>query len=122
MPDKRSELSHHRRPLDRRTALRWSVDLIVKFREHKSCILPVKLLDVSITGCRLETGFKLKSKEDAIIVIPGFEPLVARIVWNRDKQTGLRFVVPLHRAIAEHIYRLGNSDVVAESKRVKSLS
>ena len=122
MPDKRSELAHHRRPLDRRTALRWSVDLVVKFREHKSCTLPVKLIDVSVTGCRLQTGFRLKSKEDAMIVLPGFEPLVARIVWNHDGQTGLRFVVPLHRAVVEHIYRLGNSAALAEAQRVKTLS
>ena len=84
-------------------AWRWPVDLPAKVQEHRSCAFDVRIVDLSLTGCRLWAGFRLKPGRAAKIAVEGFAPFDATIMWSENWYAALRFRHPLHSAVLHHL-------------------
>lgn len=81
---------------------RWPVDLPATVQEHRSCAFDIRVLDISLSGCRLWAGFRLKPGRRARLKIDGFAPFDATIIWSEDWYAALRFDHPLHLAVLRH--------------------
>ena len=87
--------------------LRWPVNLRATLREQGVCDLPVKIVDISLTGCCVSTGFRTKVGAPARLAIADFTPFRATIVWSDQSRAALQFEHPLHLAVVRHIISLG---------------
>lgn len=86
-----------------RQARRLDVRLTGSLREQGSSKFEVNVLDMSVTGCRLETSFLLNPGTKVWITIPGLSALEAEITWRRNYCYGCRFTNLLHAAVLDHI-------------------
>ncbi len=57
------------------------------------------LKDVSLYGCRLESGVEHPADEAIWLRLNGSMPIAARVVWSRDGTIGCRFDSPIERAL-----------------------
>lgn len=94
-------------PRDRRSAARLPLIVEVGVKETRFCVQRAALIDISASGCRLHTGFPYKIGQDTAVIIPGFRPFPAQIVWSGEGDIGLRFAKSLHPSVVAHI--LGKS-------------
>jgi hypothetical protein len=90
-------------PRDRRMASRLQVSLEVGVKETPLCIQRVTLVDISTIGCRLHTGFALKPNLRTAVIVNGFEPMRATVVWYRSGDAGLHFVKRLHPSVVSYL-------------------
>ncbi len=88
---------------DVRSAQRLDIRLKASLRETGTGKFSVDVLDMSVTGCRLETSFTLKVGARVWITIPGLAPLEAIVAWKEMYRYGCRFASPLHTAVLDHI-------------------
>lgn len=86
--------------------IRWPADVAAEVREPRSCPLPVRIVELSISGCRVWAGFRLRTGGPAIVQVAGLAALAGRIVWARDWQASIAFDAPLHPAVVRHIVGL----------------
>jgi PilZ domain len=89
---------------DVRSAQRLDVRLKASLRETGAGKFPVDVLDMSVTGCRLQTSFTLLPDSRVWITIPGLAPLEAIVAWKDQYRYGCRFAAPLHTAVLDHIF------------------
>lgn len=82
---------------------RWPVDLPATLAEHRGCAFDVRIIDLSLTGCRLWAGFRLTPGRPARITVEAFAPFDATIVWSENWYAALRFRHPLHPAVLRHL-------------------
>jgi hypothetical protein len=83
---------------DQRKAPRRIVNLAAALREEGATISAVKVLDISLGGCRLETEADLEVGGQVWLKLPGLETKRSRIVWTQGRHGGCEFDVPLHPA------------------------
>jgi PilZ domain len=86
-----------------RNAQRLDVRLKASLRETGSGKFSVDVLDMSVTGCRLETSFTLAIGSRVWITIPGLAPVEAIVAWKEQYRYGCRFASALHMAVLDHI-------------------
>ncbi len=65
----------------------------------------VQVLDISVSGARIQTLSPLRAGSVVWIRLPQLEPLQARVVWTRNFESGCEFVRALHPAVFESIAR-----------------
>lgn len=65
----------------------------------------VQVLDISISGARIQSLSPLRTDSVVWIRLPNLEPLQARVVWTRNFESGCEFVRPLHPAVFETLAR-----------------
>lgn len=82
---------------------RWPVELAATVQEHRGCAFEIRVLDISLSGCRLWAGFRLKPGRRAKLTIDGFAPLDATIIWSENWFAALRFDHFLHPSVLRHI-------------------
>ena len=82
-----------------RQARRLDVRLTGSLRERGNSKFEIDVLDMSVTGCRLETSFLLNPGTKVWITIPGLSALEAEITWRRNYCYGCRFTNLLHAAV-----------------------
>lgn len=92
-------------PIDS-SALRHAVCVMAELREPMSCFLPVRVVDISTTGCRAWTGFRLAEGRPVRLKLPGLPPLRAVTVWSEGAYAGFRLDAALHPAIPYHLAAL----------------
>ncbi len=85
------------------TPWRWPVDLAATVQEHRSCAFDIRVLDISVSGCRIWAGFRLKPGGRAKLTIEGFAPFEATVVWSENWFAALRFAHPLHLSVLRHL-------------------
>lgn len=89
---------------EHRRTLRLDVHFAANLREPGSSIkFDVEVIDLSMTGLRLETSFTLKPGQKVFLTIPGVNTLEAVIAWGRGYIYGAQFERPLHGAVFDHI-------------------
>lgn len=88
-------------------ALRWPVALPAMLREQGVCALPVEIIDVSVTGCRLSTGYRTRIGAWARLSVGPFAPFKARIVWSDQFHATLHFDEPIHQSVLRHLVVMG---------------
>ncbi len=87
--------------------LRWPVELDAMLREQGVCTLPVKIVDISMTGCRIATGYRTRVGAWARLSIDGFVSFKATIVASDLHHAKLQFDQPLYPSVMRHIVALG---------------
>ncbi|WP_448659834.1 PilZ domain-containing protein [Sphingomonas sp. CJ99] len=89
--------------IDGRRHKRRSVVMSAAMRTTAHGRFAAVLQDLSISGCRLVTSKSMQIGERVFVRLPGFQPFVGEVRWIGDKEAGIRFDVPLHPAVVEHI-------------------
>lgn len=83
--------------------MRLDVRMKARLREPQSTRFDVDVIDLSVTGCRLETSAVLKPGSRIFITVPGIAPLEATVAWKEHFRYGCAFSQPLHNAVLDHI-------------------
>jgi hypothetical protein len=60
--------------------------------------------DLSLSGCRLACG-SLRAGDEVQLRLGGLAGIRADVVWTSGPQAGVRFHLPLHAAVLEHLWR-----------------
>ena len=87
-----------------RTAPRLALDVPASIRVGM-ITNQVVLLDLSATGFRFRSMVRLGRDIDCTLRLPGFEPMKATLVWEREDYGGGRFSRALYPAVVESIAR-----------------
>lgn len=87
---------------------RQTVLLGVKLRRRGESWFRSRIVDMSLTGFRLQSSAKLIAGMDVWVMFPGFEGRKATVSWVRSHEAGCRFENPLHPAIFDHIIRMSD--------------
>jgi hypothetical protein len=90
---------------DGRMAQRLDIRLKAALRECGAGKFEVDVIDMSVSGCRLETSFTLIPGTRAWITIPGLAAIEIEVAWKDLYVYGCRFLSPLHPAVLDHIAR-----------------
>jgi hypothetical protein len=61
------------------------------------------VLNISESGCRLDSRAELEEGTRVWVRLPGLEPWEARVVWTRGGSAGCRFAQPLHPAVVQRL-------------------
>jgi PilZ domain len=91
---------------ENRATLRRPVKLRARLRDRGATKFEITVLDLSATGFRAETAFRLSAGAMVWISLPGLSALEAEVAWQAREQVGARFLQPLHPAVFEHICEL----------------
>jgi len=105
---------------DRRASSRLQLSLDVGVKETPLCTQRVRLIDISAVGCRLHTGFLLKPNLRTAVIVNGFEPIRATVVWYRNGDAGLRFAKRLHPSVVGHLVNRSDSPRSLETSILRS--
>jgi hypothetical protein len=89
-----------------RATLRRPVELRARLRDRGATKFDISVTDLSRTGFRAETAFKLAPGTLVWVSLPGLSPLAAEIAWQTREQVGAKFSTPLHPAVFDHICEL----------------
>lgn len=92
------------RQIDNPAPIRWPVEIPARVYEHSSCPLPVTIVDISLTGCRIFAGFRLTPGRAATTFIENFAPFRGQVIWAENWSAGIRFDQHIHPSILGHIF------------------
>lgn len=90
---------------DRRYAIRINVQIEGELLDQGRRRCPVTLTNLSITGCRFESDFPLRTAASVTLLIDDIEPIVGDLVWSDGKLQGCHFREPLRPTICNQIIR-----------------
>jgi len=89
---------------DNRYASRLDVRLDAALRElGSSQRFDIHVEDLSLTGFRFTTSFRLNVGQLVSVTIPGFAALEARVAWVDGYRYGCAFDRALHVAVFDHL-------------------
>jgi hypothetical protein len=96
---------------DNRYATRLDVKVSAVLREYGSSQrFEVDLEDLSLTGFRCCTSFRLSVGQTVAVTIPGLAPLQARVARADGHNYGCAFERALHVAVFDHLVRRHRKD------------
>jgi len=78
---------------------RIGLSLRATVREAGQNRLPVKVIDISISGCRIEFVGVPFAQDSLWITIEGCESVPARVKWQKDGFAGLQFMALFSEAV-----------------------
>jgi PilZ domain len=89
---------------DNRYATRLDVKLDAALRElGSSQRFDIDVEDLSLTGFRFTTSFRLNVGQMVSVTIPGLSALEARVAWVDGYRYGCAFERALHVAVFDHL-------------------
>ena len=91
---------------DNRQTLRKPVKLRARLRDRGAKRFDIDVVDLSITGFRAETAYRLPPGTMVWITLPGMSGLEAEVAWQSYTHIGCAFRQALHPAVFEHIVEL----------------
>ena len=65
----------------------------------------VKILDISVSGVRLQAAHTLRHGETFWLKLPTIEPRETTVAWSNQFVVGCEFAQPLHASVLENIVR-----------------
>ncbi|MBA4047698.1 MAG: hypothetical protein C0476_04065 [Sphingomonas sp.] len=86
----------------RREGDRKPVRLIASIRERSSTAHDAVISDLSRTGCQVSNIF-LRAGSPIWVRFGSLAPIESRVIWARSDIAGIRFELPLHPAVLDHI-------------------
>jgi hypothetical protein len=89
--------------IERRAHSRIAVQLSASLRGRGQTGAPVRVVDLSIDGCRVEANGALVPGSWVWLNLPGLESLYAQIIWWHDCYGGLEFDPPLHPTVLNRL-------------------
>lgn len=72
-------------------------------QEQGCCAFTIKVVDLSMTGCRIWAGFRLIPGRRARIVIDSFAPLRGQVAWAENWYAAIRFDRLIHISVLTHL-------------------
>lgn len=90
---------------ERRANPRFAFGLHCTIRVRAGQARPVKLIDVSLDGCRLESNFKLQQNDLAWLELGSLRGVAGTIMWSSEAFCGMQFSSPLHESILADLLR-----------------
>ena len=100
--------THGREHHSSRLNARQTVLIGVQFRRKSESWFRSRIIDMSLTGFRLQSFVKLSVGMEVWVMFPGFEGRRATVTWAGNHEAGCQFDVPLHPAIFDHIIRMSD--------------
>ncbi len=89
---------------DNRYSTRLDVKLNAALRELGSPKkFTIDIIDLSLTGLRFDTAFRLQVGQFVLVSIPGLAPLEAKVAWIEGFRYGAAFENALHVAVFDHL-------------------
>ena len=85
--------------------LSYRLELPAEIREFRSCRLDILLLELSVAGCGLWAGFKIRVERPIMLFVEGFAPIKASTVWSDSGFAELMFDQHLHLSVVQHMAR-----------------
>ena len=82
---------------------RWPVDMSAIVQEQGSCAFAIKVVDLSLTGCRLWAGFRMVPARPVRITMDGFAPFRGRVVWAENWYAAIQFDQLIHSSVLTHL-------------------
>ncbi len=92
-----------------RRTMRKAVQLKARLRDRGATRFDITVLDLSMTGFRAETAYRLNPGQLVWISLPGLAGIEAAVAWQERQFVGCQFATPLHPAVFDHICRLGGA-------------
>lgn len=86
---------------ERRKRDRQSTALGTSLRGTGMVSIPVKVVDLSSDGCRLEFRGDVPEGVAVTIALPGLDAWEARVIWSKRGTAGCRFTHPLHPSLVQ---------------------
>src|SRR3954462_10616638 len=87
------------RPDERRRVERIALRLTATMRDGTRSRVKVRVIDMSIRGCRIECSSNLAVDTWIWLSIAGLETQFCRVVWHCQEFIGLQFEKPLSEAV-----------------------
>ncbi len=103
-PQEDIPISPAERPAARKSD-RGDVAIVASIRAFGGMKNQVKIVDLSMTGFRMECLTHIPEYQAIYLTIPSFQQLEARIAWHTEWMYGCEFARPLHPAVYDHIAR-----------------
>lgn len=88
---------------DRRRYMRHPVQIGGGLGDNGRASVPITVIDLSTSGCGIETANHLEHDSRVWLKLPGLASLPCRVAWFSDGHAGLNFENPMHPAVVEHI-------------------
>lgn len=85
--------------------LSYRLELPAEIREFRSCRLDILLLEMSVAGCGLWAGFKIRVERPITLFVEGFAPIKASTAWSDSGFAELLFDQHLHLSVVQHMAR-----------------
>jgi len=85
--------------------LSYRLELPAEIREFRSCRLDILLLELSVAGCGLWAGFKIRIERPITLYVDGFAPIKAGTAWSDSGFAELMFDQHLHLSVVQHMAR-----------------
>lgn len=93
---------------DQRRVRRSPVALVSTVRERSRSAVPAKVIDLSVEGCRIESGGVPLEGNQVWVRLEGLESLSGRVAWSQGYVAGVSFAQPLHAAVAARFTAVAN--------------
>lgn len=93
------------RPPERRRARRFALRLSAVVRERGRGRIPIRVIDISTNGARIELSCGLLVGTSVWLSIAGLETLDTRIVWCHEGFAGLAFTTPISEAVLDTLLK-----------------
>ena len=85
--------------------LGFRLELPAEILELRSCRLDVSLIELSVAGCGLWAGFRIRVERPITLFVDGFAPIKARTAWSNSGFAELVFDQHLHLSVVQHMAR-----------------
>jgi hypothetical protein len=99
MPQSFNSKGAPERPLWPRKAARVGLSAEIVLRRQGQASYRVRIMDVSLHGCRAEFVERPKLDEQVWVKFDGLQSLEAMVCWVRGFDVGLEFEAPIHPAV-----------------------
>jgi hypothetical protein len=93
------------RRVDTWQPLGFRLELPAQIREFRSCRLDVWMLQLSVAGCGLWAGFRIRVDRPITLFVDGFAPIQAATAWSNNGFAELVFERHLHLSVVQHMTR-----------------
>jgi hypothetical protein len=94
-------------PANQRRSARRAAGIRSALRPRGMGSIPVQVVDISETGCRVEVRPTPYEGSTVWLKLPGLEAWYARVAWVGEDCVGLQFSNPLHPAVVERFVSQG---------------
>ena len=107
---------------NRRQAARFALRVSASLRERGRARMPIRLIDLSSHGCRIETLAEHPLSSWLWVYVSGLEAQYARVVWRRDRYAGLEFYAPLHEGLLNRVLETNDHLTEADLRHLQEIS
>ena len=107
---------------ERRRARRVALRLSAMVRERGRGRIPIRVIDISTTGCRIELSCGLLVGTWVWLSISGLETLYTRIVWCHEGFAGLEFTTPISEMVLDALMKQQENPTEDDIKQLRDIA